>query len=286
MASDVDKRSPVLGGRVWGTSAAERELVFAAQASATRLVARTVSPGQEARSSATSGPASTTCSKLSSTSSARCPAKHGLAAVPAAASRRPPRARARAGRWCATRRGIGDAAPGRRRRRRRRWSATSPRRLPGRVCVLPMPGGPVRVTRRASPGRSSACTDATLASRPIRGVSGTAARSLRLAGDFGHGRGPRPRSTDASSASRSPSVQSERVGEEANGLAVGRAPRAAFEVADRPGRSDRPVRQAPPARVRPRFGGGGARRRTRRTAPLHVLLAPPRRATAIRVDLA
>ena len=141
--------------------------------SGSRLVASTVSPGQAASRSATSGAASITCSKLSSTSRAdrRRRARRQHVAERAVADLTHPE-------------GAGD-----RRQRRGRARDTAPRatnQTPSANAsaaasaaarrasrVLPTPPGPVSVTRRTSGRRSSSPTAAISRSRPTSEVSGT-----------------------------------------------------------------------------------------------------------------
>ncbi len=134
-----------------------------------RLVTETVSRGQAARRSATAGAASTTCSKLSSTSSveavARCATRRRTSR--SSLTTRTPSARATVGR---TRPGSSIGASGTT-RTTPKWSAIS-----SAACkvsrALPTPPGPVIVRRRTSSRRGRSRIAAASRFRPTSGVSG------------------------------------------------------------------------------------------------------------------
>ena len=163
------------------------------RAGAPRLVTSTVSRGQAASSRRPAARPSSTCSKLSSTSSS-VPVAAGRRAGVRRAGRSPasrtPSARAIAGgdQGRVARRGEGDEA-----RRRRRTPRRSVRRRPASARrVLPTPPGPVRVTSGTSGRRSRARTAATSRSRPISGVRGGGGRgsgAWSRVGERKHGAG-------------------------------------------------------------------------------------------------
>ena len=135
-----------------------------------RLVTSATTPGAAPSSSATSGAAPITCSKLSSTSTSRrarrydfrsvisappevlSPSAAAIAAVTSSAARTEPSA--------TNRTPSAKPAPTR--------CATSTASL-----LFPTPPGPVRVTRRTPSARTRSPTAATSSSRPTSGVAGT-----------------------------------------------------------------------------------------------------------------
>ncbi len=134
-----------------------------------RLVASTLRRGAPSSSSATSGAASSTCSRLSSTSSSSRPARCSASTTRSGRSpvSRRPSAAAMAGIKPA---GSGTVARGTKKTPSAKSSTNSaatcsPRR------VLPIPPGPVRVRRRTWGRQSRSRTAATSRSRPTRGVA-------------------------------------------------------------------------------------------------------------------
>ena len=135
-----------------------------------RLVTSATTPGAAPSSSATSGAASITCSKLSSTSTSRrarrydfrsvislppevfSPSAAAIAAVTSSAARTGPSSTNR----------TPSSKPGPSR------CATSTASL-----LFPTPPGPVRVTRRTPSARTRSLTAAASSSRPTSGVAGT-----------------------------------------------------------------------------------------------------------------
>ena len=142
---------------------------------------RTFNPGQTERRSATSGAASTTCSKLSSTSSRRLSRRNTASC---ASSGSVPVSRK--GKACAmaetTRSGLVMGA----RSTNQIPSENASTRLVATWRarrVLPTPPGPVKVSRRISSWRSRSTSTATSRSRPTSGVSGAGRFVDRADGD-------------------------------------------------------------------------------------------------------
>ena len=138
--------------------------------SRTRLVARTVSPGQPPSRSATSGAAATRCSKLSSTSSSRRSRRNAISrsTIVSSPATRTPRTWAMAD---ATRSGSEiEAKPTNHTPPGKSSTRSAATRIASRV--FPTPPGPVRVSRRRSGRRSHGTRAATSPSRPTSDVSG------------------------------------------------------------------------------------------------------------------
>ena len=155
-------------GRVSGTTGNSRS---ARMCNGTRLVTRNVIPGQASRSWVSSDPAPVTCSKLSSTRSVRFSAssarrKSMIFASPAG------RTRSTDAMASGTRSGSTMAASSTNQTPSGKSSCT--RRA---TCiesrVLPIPPGPVRVTRRVPGRRTSSATAVVSFSRPRNAVGCT-----------------------------------------------------------------------------------------------------------------
>ena len=165
-----------------------------------RLVTSATTPGAAPSSSATSGAAPITCSKLSSTSTSRrarrydftsvisappevlSPSAAEIAAVTSSAARTEPSA--------TNRTPSAKPAPTR--------CATSTASL-----LFPTPPGPVRVTRRTPSARTRSPTAATSSSRPTSGVAGTGNAPASDAPSAAPSRAGAPSNRSLSSTARS-----------------------------------------------------------------------------------